>query len=250
MAGPWEDSHQTSHDPRGVQRGKSGSLGVRGKRVTRGFGWVGGRGGEGLRAPTSSRLVGTNLGELGASMTGLESKFGSQNIIRTHCVCVCVEGVEAHTRKGTLERGGMRIYLASHLARGRRRLRILTLAPRSLARWLAGLWGQDVGRWDRRTDGKDLHASGSVSKLNQYGPCGSISKEEDIGFAWFWLFGSCGRSGHGGHHVAAVAQRAVESQRRPPLLQPPRVQAAENCNSDTTQSPVCCFLTECYKKRR
>lgn len=48
------------------------------------------------------------------------------------------EAREAHMREGTLERGGMRIYLVSHLARGPRRLRILTLAPRRLAGWLIG----------------------------------------------------------------------------------------------------------------
>lgn len=49
------------------------------------------------------RWLGQNLGELGASMTGLESKFGSQNIIRTQCVCV-VDGGRGSRRKGV--RGG------------------------------------------------------------------------------------------------------------------------------------------------
>lgn len=38
--------------------------------------------GSGAASPTSSLLVGTNLGEIWASMTGFQSKFGSQNIIR------------------------------------------------------------------------------------------------------------------------------------------------------------------------
>lgn len=69
---------------------------------------------------------------------------------------------------------------------------------------------------------------------------------EDIGFASFGLFFS--------EHVVVLAQRAVQSQHRPRLLQPPRVKvaaaaAAEKCILDTTESPVGCFLTERYRKK-
>lgn len=83
MGGPWEDSHQESHDPRGVQRGKSGSLGVRGKRVRgEGWGW-----GEGWVSEPQLPLgqSGQNLGELGASMTGLV--WFSEHHQNTVCAC-------------------------------------------------------------------------------------------------------------------------------------------------------------------
>lgn len=80
------------------------------------------------------------------------------------------EAREAHMSKGTLERGGMRIYLVSHLAKGSEEAENSHTGP-SPARWPA----YRDKMWEGRKDGKDLLASGSVFQLNQYGPCGSIS---------------------------------------------------------------------------
>lgn len=154
-----------SRDPGGVQRGKSGSLGVRGKRVRAGGGGLGCDCGPPLPLGRSGR---SGRARCLHDRAGVKVWFSEQNPSSR----MEVSGSrEAHVHTGTLERGGMRIYLVSHLARGPRRLRILTLAPQ----WLAcRLIGTRCGK-DGRTDGRQARFTG----LRLYFP------NESIWAMWF-----------------------------------------------------------------
>lgn len=143
VARPWEDNQQKPW-PSQSPLWKIRHMGVKGKR-------------SGLWAPLPL-CWSTNLGELWTTwQTPVKLKFSEYN---HSCGMLKVRG--APYVQGTLERGGMRLYLVSHLAGG---MCGGILKPQIL--------GQDVHVG--RKDCKDFQLSRLRFQLNQYVPRGSIN---------------------------------------------------------------------------